>query len=83
MGKYKLPPMTGEPVIHVDATPDEGYPLRILRAHRQNCDCRWSDTYEGGDTENPLLRAMNEANDKRAAILDRAISVLEEAQKHD
>ena len=69
--KSKLPDLTQQPVQFIDATPDEEYPLRILRAYRENCNCKWSS-----DTENALIKAMNEMNDKRAEILDRAIERL-------
>ena len=64
-----LPKVTQEPLVHVDNTPDDGYPLRILRAHRENCNCKWAS-----DKDNPLINIMNEDCDKRAKILDKAIS---------
>lgn len=70
----KLPDLTQEPIRHIDGTPDRYYPLRILRAHRANCDIKWSS---GTDPEDPLMAAMNEACDARARILDRAIDILE------
>lgn len=72
MSKTELPDITQEPIIHIDCTPNEEYPLRILRAYRQNCDCRWAS-----DTENVLIKVMNEACEKRAIILDKAITILE------
>ena len=60
---------------HIDATPDEGYPLRILRAYRADCDARWADTSDG-DVGNPLTVALNEMQDQRAVVLDRAIAAL-------
>ena len=72
-----LPEITQEPIIYVDATPDEGYPLRILRAYRENCNCKWKDTTNSNSTENLILRRMNENCDKRAALLDKAIAILE------
>lgn len=53
----------------IDATPDDGYPLRILVAHRDSCRCEYA-----GD--GPLPGMMNEWNRKRAGILDRAIAAL-------
>lgn len=70
--KSKLPDLTQQPIKFVDATPDEEYPLRILQAYREDCNCKWSS-----DTENALIRMMNEMCDKRAEILDRAIEILE------
>ena len=72
----KLPPLTQQPVLNIDGTPDEGYPLRILRAYRENCNCRWTTDTEG-NCENIVFHQMNEDNRERAAILDRAIAVLE------
>ncbi len=67
-----LPETTQEPIIHVDATPDDDYPLRILRAYRENCNCKWV-----ADPPSALTDMMNEHCDKRAAILDKAIECLE------
>mgnify|MGYP001602384736 CR=1 FL=1 len=73
-----IPPVTREPILHVDATPGEDYPLRILRAYRANCDVRWARTARGeADPTDPLLAMMNRAQVARAAILDRAIATLE------
>lgn len=62
---------------NVDATPDGGYALRILQAYRQECDARWADATSGEPPTNLLLIAMNDAQDKRAAELDRAIAWLQ------
>jgi hypothetical protein len=75
MSKFELPPLTQQAIMHVDATPDEGYPLRILRAYRENCNCRWATTTDGA--MDALCGMMNEMCDKRAAILDKAIARLE------
>jgi hypothetical protein len=75
MSELKLPPLTQEPIQHVDATPDEDYPLRILRAYRANCDCQWASTSDGA--MNALCEMMNRTCEERAAILDRAIARLE------
>lgn len=69
----KLPDVTQEPIMNIDSTPNDEYPLRILRVYRQNCDCRWSS-----DTENALIKGMNEACEQRAKILDKAITILEQ-----
>jgi len=73
--KSRLPKITQEPIIYVDATPDKDYPLRILRAYRENCNCKWESTEQN---PHPLLVEMNKANDKRAQLLDNAIKILEE-----
>ena len=62
---------------HIDATPDEDYPRRILEAYRRDCDFRWSDSsIPETPTSNPLIIAMNEMQAQRAAVLDKAIAVL-------
>ena len=76
--KSELPPMNGEAVKFVDATPDEGYPLRILRAYRQQCDCMWMGTTDGAEPFNPLIKAMNDLNKQRAIILDKVIEKLKD-----
>jgi hypothetical protein len=67
-----LPKVSQEPIIYVDATPDKEYPLRILQAHRGNCNCKWVT-----DSPDIVLDFMNKANDQRAEILDKAIAILE------
>lgn len=68
-----LPEITQQPIIYIDGTPNEDYVLRILRAYRQNCDCRWVST-----EPNTLIDFMNDCQDKRAALLDEAIKVLQD-----
>ena len=68
----ELPKVSKEFLNHVDATPDRGYPLRILKAHRQNCDGHWIT-----DSPNPLYDLMNEHQIQRAKLLDEAIMILE------
>ena len=75
--KSALPPINGQAVEHIDGTPDKGYPLRILRAYRANCDYRWADTIDGQGIVNPLLIHMNELCEQRAKLLDEVIAVLE------
>lgn len=67
-----LPEVTQDALLWIDATPNEDYPLRILRAYRQNCDCRWVS-----DEPSKLVNLMNEDAQKRANLLDRAIAILE------
>lgn len=65
-------------ILHVDATPNEDYPLRILRAYRHNCDVVYSPT----DTTSKgieIINMMTQWNIERAEILDRAIATLEKA----
>ena len=70
-----LPELTKQPILHLDATPDTNYPIRILEAYRQDCDSRWA-TGTDGSVDNLLLRLMNEHQEQRATILDKAIETL-------
>ena len=74
---FKLPNITQQPIEHVDGTPDNLYPLRILRAYRENCNCMWSESSGVEEVKNPLLKLMNDQQIKRAEILDKAIAILE------
>lgn len=79
MKEDELSSLTRQPIQYVDGTPDEAYPLRILKAYRELCDCKWETTTSYGSEEvvtTPLMRLMNEDCDKRAGILDRAINKL-------
>jgi len=62
--------------LYVDATPDENYPLRILQAYRRIGNSKWSSSSMEIDEDHPLIRAMNEAQEKRNALLDKAIEIL-------
>ena len=65
---------------HIDATPNDGLPLRILQAYRNDSDLRYSES-TGGIVENsPLIKAMNDLQDQRATILDHAISMLQSGE---
>ncbi len=62
---------------HIDATPNDDYPIRILEAYRRDCDFWYSSSANLAETEtNQLCIAMNEMQKKRAAILDKAIKKL-------
>ena len=74
--KSELPPINGQAVLYIDATPDKDYPLRILQAYRQDCNCQWAENTTGGEPTNPLLKVMNDQNNKRAKVLDKAIAKL-------
>lgn len=65
-----------QPYMCVDATPDEDYPLRILRMYRQACDIEWSSTGLSADVSE-ACDVMNKAQKERIALLDKAIGVLE------
>lgn len=62
--------------LHIDATPDENYPLRILQAYRRLCDYKWSDSSDGIVENNVLVKTMNDLQEKRIVLLDRAIALL-------
>jgi hypothetical protein len=61
---------------HVDMSPDDDLPLRILRAYREDCNSRWEVSGVSKAIE-VLWDAMNAAQEQRAVILDRAIAWLE------
>ena len=66
-----------QPLTHVNATPDKEYPLRILKAFRENCNCKYSSSTDGSEEGlSPFLKEMNKLQDKRAKILDDAIAIL-------
>jgi len=67
--------LTQQSIINVDGTPDENYALRILQAYRENCNCKFA-TGTNGECDNPLLITMNEHQDQRAELLNKAISKL-------
>jgi hypothetical protein len=71
-------PFTQGVLTGIDSTPDVYYPIRILEAYRENCNCKWVDTSDENGTANFLIIKMNKACDERALILDRVISVLKE-----
>lgn len=61
----------------IDATPDEGYVLRILQAHLDaNTRSTITDNMEGKPPTSPLCVAMNEAAAERAELLREAIDRL-------
>lgn len=65
--------------LHVNARPDGGYALRILRAYREQCNTRWSsggNILSVGGEDNPLMRELNRYQDERAIELDAAIAEL-------
>ncbi len=68
-----LPKTTQESIIQLDGTPNEGYPLRILEAYRENCNCRHVSSYKS-----LLIDQMNADCEKRAVLLDKAIAKLKE-----
>ena len=75
--KNRLPELTPQPILFVDGTPDDNYPVRILLAYRQLCDCKWAESTDGSESTNPLLKLMNEHCEQRAKILDSAIIKLQ------
>jgi hypothetical protein len=69
------PLLTQEPVLFINNTPDEEYPLRILQTYRKNCNCFWST--EGLDVSTmQIYEVMNDHQKQRAKLLDNAINIL-------
>lgn len=75
----KTPELRPEPLMHVDATPDENYALRILQAHRQNCNCKY-EVHGLDKNGTKFWDMMNEIQDKRAETLDKAIKILTQSK---
>jgi hypothetical protein len=74
--KMKYPNLTQQQILYIDGTPNNEYPLRILKAYLENCNCRWA-TDSSGNCENELFKIMNEHCEQRAKILRKAINILE------
>jgi len=71
----EIPKLIDVSEVDIDMTPDEGFPLRILRTYRERCNSRWK---EGSGSEwGVLWETMNEHQEQRAKILDKAIAILE------
>lgn len=73
-------PMSRQPVLSIDATPDKDYVIRILKAYRSNCDCKFSST-SACCRGTPLISEMNKLQEDRAKLLDKAIKILETYSK--
>ena len=71
----KYPDLTQQAIEVVDSTPDNEYPIRILQAYRENCNCKWA-TDTDGNCDNALFSIMNEHCEQRAKIPDEAIKLL-------
>ncbi len=71
--------LKNQSLLHIDATPDKTYPLRILQAYRRQCDtCFASTVTVNTDKDFPsiLVQVMNDLQKQRAALLDDAIANL-------
>lgn len=67
----------GEPIIDIDATPDEGYVLRILKAHLHNNEhLHVTDNTAGEPPKDLVCIAMNKAATERVKLLRKAIHTL-------
>jgi len=55
--------------LHIDATPDESYPLRILQAYRRLGDYKWSDSSDGVVENNVLVKTMNDYNLDKTSVI--------------
>ena len=64
----ELPPVTQQPVFHINGVPDDQYALRILEVYRANCDVHWAVRAKGlSEGLKKAYRAMNKAQDQRMA----------------
>lgn len=70
-----LPKTTQQPMLHVDGTPDDTYPLRILEAYLYDARTEW--VVEGlSDEATTIYDIMNEHQRQRVIILEKAIAAL-------
>jgi environmental stress-induced protein Ves len=68
--------------MHVDSTPDDEYPIRILKMYRFACDTEFSVTGLGEEISE-IYDIMNQAQRERAKLLDEAIGTLEKEKRND
>lgn len=66
------------PTYHVNATPDDEYPIRLLQAYRNDCDLPWITHPTDSEGSKALAKIMNEHQQQRAVILDKALEKLKE-----
>jgi hypothetical protein len=72
----ELPPLLHRSEIKfIDMTPDADLPLRILKTYLDGCCERWEVSGVGEHSE-AVWDFMNQCQEKRAKILDRAIKIL-------
>lgn len=65
-----------EALAYVQANPDEGYVLRILKAHLENAESgRWV-----ADPPSPVVDMMNQWQEDRAKLLRKAIEKLKNTE---
>lgn len=74
--KAKQKPKQG--MLFVDATPDSGYPVRVLSAYID--ESTYTDILSGLESTNPLVILMNEAQAERNKLLRTAIAVLRDSR---
>lgn len=74
--RSKLPELLGKQEFHLDLTPDDHLPIRILTAYLCQCGARWG---VGGVDDNikEIYEVMNKDQEKRAEIIRQAIKHLE------
>lgn len=75
MSESNLPPLSKEPIHHVDLTPTPDLAVRILKVYRENCDSKW-EAHGVDDNTKAIYDMMNRDQDHRAMLLDEAIRVL-------
>ena len=63
-------------IVHINISPTPDLAIRILKAYRENCNLRWS-TSSNELVDNEFTKKMNDLQDQRAKLLDKAISILE------
>jgi hypothetical protein len=71
-----LPPMTQQPILQVDMTPDVFLPRRILEAYAENCRCKW-EVNGLSEEECRVWEMMNQHQKERLAIIEKALRRLD------
>ena len=60
----------------IDATPNDGYAIRILQAYYNDTEGYLSDNSDGNPPKNPMLILLNRDNEARRVELREAIAIL-------
>ena len=78
--KAKQKPKQGT-LFALDATPDSGYPVRVLSAYIDD-NSAWTDNLAGAESTNPLVLQMNKDQAERNKLLRTAIDVVRNRMRH-
>jgi hypothetical protein len=62
--------------VSIDATPNDDYPIRILQEYRKIALIHLSNNTNREKSEDLFCKTINDSQDQRLLILDKAIEVL-------